>query len=285
MTSTIHFNTSTHFSAVKKLSPFVGSSQTVSITTLALSLCSLVSKYVHDRLWLLLMHRLEASSQNTRKTLLDYLLPESVATTTTAELQPSSGSGKQKKTASKKVKAKRVNRRRRKISNISSSESESEGDGNIASDPSSSDDSLVCDFEDNLSDREENVDLLDSLSDSDKEISHSSSHEKVSDSSKALTSSPFQKGRRQIVLAANFTMERSPQTSLKETSQLQSEVATGKNEEFSQAVHNLCNILLQEDCFLIMKVFSDWLQAYPAVIATCSQVSLHLIFDVFYVYF
>jgi len=235
---------------------------------------------MHDRLWLLLMHRVEASSQNTGKTLLDYLLPDSVASATTTaikELQHSSGYSKQKKTASKKVKAKRVNRRRRKLSNISSSESESEGEGNIASDPSSSDESLVCDFEDNLSDREENVDLLDSLSDSDKEISHSSSHEKMSDTSKALTGSPFQKGRRQIVLAANFSMDQSPQQShsnLKETSQLRSEVVIGKNEEFSQAIHNLCNALLQEDSFLIMKVFSDWLQAYPAVIATCSQVSV-----------
>jgi len=223
------------------------------------------------------MHRVEASSQNTGKTLLDYLLPDSVASTTTTvikESQHSSGNGKKKKTASKKDKAKRVNRRRRKLSNISSSESESEGEGNIASDPSSSDESLVCDFEDNLSDREENVDLLDSLSDSDKEIGHSSSHEKMSDTSKALTGSPFQKGRRQIVLAANFSMDQSPQRSHSNLKQLQSEVVIGKNEEFSQAIHNLCNALLQEDSFLIMKVFSDWLQAYPAVIATCSQVSV-----------
>jgi len=228
------------------------------------------------------MHRVEVSSQNAGKTLLDHLLPESVTSTTTTaikESQPISANAKQKKAASKKVKAKRINRRRRKLSNISSSESESEGEGNIniASDLSSSDESLVCDFEDNLSDHEENVDLLDSLSDSDKEISHSSSHEKMSDTSKTLTSSPFQKGRRQIILAANFSMDQSPQTShsnLKETSQLQSETTVGKSEEFSQAIHNLCNTLLQEDSFLIMKVFSDWLQAYPAVIATCSQVSL-----------
>lgn len=273
MTSTMQ---STHFNAAKISPFFVGSSQTISITTLALSLCSLVSKYVHDRLWLLVMHKLEASSQNIGKTLLGHFLPEPVATTTptaaTKKLQSDSASGKQKKKAvSRRIKPKKVNRRRRKRSNISSSESESEGEVNIASEPSSSDESLVCDFDDNLSDREENVDLLDSLSDSDKEISHSSSHE---DTSKALTNSPFQKGRRQIVLAANFSSPQTSRSNLKETSQLESEATAGRSEDFSQVVHNLCNILLQEDCFIIMKVFSDWLQAYPAVIATCSKVLL-----------
>ena len=169
---------------------------------------------------------------------------------------------KQAKAINKRGKERKPNRRRRKLSNVSSSESESERD-HVASDGSSSDDSLVCDFGENLSDREASVDLLESLSDSsDKETNQSTS---------TIHGSPFQKGRRQIVLAANFsTSQLSP---AKEPAQLKSAVTDEKNEEeMSKAVYKVCDILVQEDCLMMMKIFSDWLQTYPAVIATCAQV-------------
>lgn len=169
---------------------------------------------------------------------------------------------KQTTTKNKRRSTKKPNRRRRKLSNVSSS-SESEEDGIAVNDVSSSDDSLVCDFDENLSDREPSVDLLESLSDSsDKETVQSTS---------SIHGSPFQKGRRQIVLAANFsTSQTSP---VKESTQLKSEAANEKKlDEMSKAVNKVCDLLVQEDCLIMIKIFSDWLQTYPAVIATCAQV-------------
>ena len=223
-----------------------------------LFLCSLICKYTHDRLWLLLQHRLATKGQsyslNVGKPLLDHILPSSY--TTGKDLQPRNKQGKAK---FKKHKEKKPNRRRRKLSNVSSSESESEGH-EIVSNASSSDDSLVCDFEEHLSDHETGVDLLDSLSDSsDKETAPSTS---------TVHNSPFQKGRRQIVLAANFSTSQVGQ--VKETTQVKS---NEKNEEeMLKAVHKVCDLLVQEDCLVMIKIFSDWLQTYPAVIATCAQV-------------
>ena len=240
---------------------FLGSSQTQHITKLVLSLCSLICKYTHDRLWLLLQYRLATQGQlcqlNTGKTLLDFILPNP---TTEKDLQ---SRNKQAKAKSKRRKEKKPNRRRRKLSNVSSSESESERD-HVASDNSSSDDgSLVCDFGENLSDHEASVDLLESLSDSsDKETSQSTS---------TIHGSPFQKGRKQIVLAANFSTSQISQ--VKEPAQLKA-LATDE-EEMSKAIHKVCDILVQEDCLVMVKIFSDWLQTYPAVIATCAQVMLH----------
>lgn len=200
----------------------------------------------------------QGQSLDTERTLLDFMLPNPVSSTVEKDLQ----SRTKTKAKSKRGKERKRNRRRRKLSNVSSSESESERD-HVASDNSSSDDSLVCDFGENLSDREASVDLLESLSDSsDKETNQSTS---------TIHGSPFQKGRRQIVLAANFsTSQLSP---AKEPSQLKSTVMDGKNEEeMSKAVYKVCDILVQEDCLMMMKIFSDWLQTYPAVIATCAQV-------------
>lgn len=236
---------------------FLGSSQTQHITRLVLFLCSLICKYTHDRLWLLLQHRLakgQSYSLDVGKALLDHVLPNS--STTGKDLQPRN---KQGKTKPKRRKEKKPNRRRRKVSNVSSSESESEGH-EMASDASSSDDSLVCDFGENLSDHETGVDLLESLSDSsDKETAPSTS---------TVHNSPFQKGRRQIVLAANFSPSQVGQ--VKETTQVKSNERN--EEEMLKAVHIVCNILVQENCLVMMKIFSDWLQTYPAVIATCAQV-------------
>ena len=236
---------------------FLGSSQTQHITRLVLFLCSLICKYTHDRLWLLLQHRLakgQSYSLDVGKALLDHVLPNS--STTGKDLQPRN---KQGKTKPKRRKEKKPNRRRRKVSNVSSSESESEGH-DMASDASSSDDSLVCDFGENLSDHETGVDLLESLSDSsDKETAPSTS---------TVHNSPFQKGRRQIVLAANFSPSQVGQ--MKEPTQVKSNERN--EEEMLKAVHKVCNILVQEDCLVMMKIFSDWLQTYPAVIATCAQV-------------
>lgn len=194
------------------------------------------------------------------KTLLDFMLPKPLSSSKEKNVQPKN---KQPKSGIKKHKGKKPNRRRRKLSHVSSSESESEEDAKAASDISSSDDSLVCDFEENLSDREASVDLLESLSDSsDKETVQSTT----------FHGSSFQKGRRQIVLAANFTTSQT--TQVKETNtQLKSEVANEKNmEEMCKALHEVCDLLVQEDCLVMIKVFSDWLQTYPAVIATCAQV-------------
>lgn len=190
------------------------------------------------------------------KTLLDYVLPNPVSSTMEKHLQPRS---KQTKSKSKRHKEKKPNRRRRKLSNLSSSESESEGN-RVVSDVSSSDDSLVCDFEENVSDHETGVDLLESLSDS-------SDKETVQPNS-AVQTSPFQKGRRQIVLAANFSSSQIGQ--VKDTAQLKSDEKN--EEEMCKAVHKVCDLLVQEDCLVMMKIFSDWLQTYPAVIATCAQV-------------
>jgi len=184
------------------------------------------------------------------------MLPEPLSSMTNSQSK-----NKQIKTRSKKFKKKPI-QRKRKLSNVSSSESESEEDDK-ANEVSSSDDSLVCDFEENLSDPEASVDLLESLSDSsDKEMIQSTSN---------VNSSPFQKGRKQIVLAANFSTSQIGQ--VKETTQLKSERTNEKNvEEMCKAVHKVCDLLIQEDCLVMMKVFSDWLQTYPAVIATCAQV-------------
>ena len=197
------------------------------------------------------------NSLNVGKALLDFILPNPVAPEKDLKFR-----SKEAKAKSKRRKEKRPNRRRRKLSNVSSSESESGAD-HMASNGSSSDDSLVCDFEEHLSDHETNVDLLDSLSDSsDKETSQSIS---------TIHGSPFQKGRRQIVLAANFSTSQLSQA--KELPQLKS--SSEKNgEEISRAVHKVCDILAQEDCLVMMKIFSDWLQTYPAVIATCAQVMM-----------
>lgn len=201
----------------------------------------------------------EPRTPDVEKTLLDLFLPESLSSTAQKDLQ---SRNKQTKAKSRRRKGKKPNRRRRKLSNVSSSESETEEHG-IASDVSSSDDSLVCDFEENLSDREASVDLLESLSDSsDKETVQSTS---------SIHSSPFQKGRRQIVLAANFSTSQAAQ--VKEPTQLKSKATNKKNEEeMCKAVYKVCDLLVQEDCLVMMKVFSDWLQTYPAVIATCAQV-------------
>lgn len=201
----------------------------------------------------------ELCSLNVEKTLLNYILPEPLSSMTEKDSQPKN---KQTKAKSKKLKKKRPIRRRRKLSNVSSSESESEEDG-IASDVSSSDDSFVCDFKENLSDREASVDLLESLSDSsDKETVQSTCN---------INSSPFQKGRKQIVLAANFSTSQTVE--VKETTQLKSGITNERNvEELCKAVHKVFDLLVQEDCLVMMKVFSDWLQTYPAVIATCAQV-------------
>lgn len=224
----------------------------------------MICKYTHDRLWMLLQYKLAMQGQphpsdgqphpsDVGKTLLDYILPQSSA------VGKDSGD-KQTKAKSKRHREKKPNRRRRKLSHVSSSESESEG---IASVGSSSDDSLVCDFEENLSEHEPSVDLLESLSDSsDKEMVQSSS---------AVHDSPFQKGRRQIVLAANFSS--SQVTQVKETAQTKPMGQNEKSkEEMCKAVHKVCDLLVQEDCLVMIKMFSDWLQTYPSVIATCAQV-------------
>ena len=41
---------------------------------------------------------------------------------------------------------------------------------------------------------------------------------------------------------------------------------------FQSAVHLVCSIAAEESYLIILKVFADWLQSYPVVIATCGQV-------------
>ena len=41
---------------------------------------------------------------------------------------------------------------------------------------------------------------------------------------------------------------------------------------FQSAVHLVCSIAAEESYLMILKVFADWLQSYPVVIATCGQV-------------
>ena len=45
------------------------------------------------------------------------------------------------------------------------------------------------------------------------------------------------------------------------------------------AVHLVCSVAAEESYLMILKMFADWLQSYPVVIATCCQVSHCVYFD------
>ena len=189
------------------------------------------------------------------------------------------------------------------------SESEDVTDGKKCGGRSSSEDSLSTLSE---SMEEDDFDLMESLSESsyssasDSEAAVSSRHPEPStplDTNLApedARSSPKQKvagGKRQIVLAANFNpptlnQEKPPKTPPQHTATSQkpigapvipavSAIAGDDTTLFHQlvektrlqsAVHMVCKVVAEENYLLVLKVFADWLQSYPVVVATCGQV-------------
>lgn len=117
--------------------------------------------------------------------------------------------------------------------------------------------------------------------------------------------SPVKRGKRQIILAANFSMPPSPPHRPKPTSTsgTTSEVKgrTGhpspllpspltqelpssrtdsqledllKSTQVQTSVYTACSLVAEESSLMALRVFVYWLQSYPIIIATCTQVSL-----------
>lgn len=148
---------------------------------------------------------------------------------------------------------------------------------------------------------EDDLELLDSLSDSSTSEPEEDDSDKKPETVEAPSSgdtptdpatgvAPGKKtGRRQIILAANFTMPPaiaphdsggrvkgsafpSPaqgQPSPKADRQLGELV---KNTAIQTSVYTACSLVAEESGLMALRVFIYWLQSYPIIIATCTQV-------------
>ena len=121
------------------------------------------------------------------------------------------------------------------------------------------------------------------------------------DSSPLLLSST--KARRKIVLAANFDFPSQPPTKEVEDASNKSQIPTLKLESSARgmkkdvvavfpsadddlllnlveetrqadAVHTVCSLVASDSNLICLKMFAEWLQSYPVVIATCAQVCI-----------
>ncbi len=278
---------------------------------------------------------------------------QQVIATATLQKHPSPRAQTSEEDSTKKQRKKKppriVDRRRRRRGgggheDLSSEEStdnsgsESDGGGRGVLSRSSSDDSFSTL---SGSDEEDNVDLLDTLSDSsytseeeeEKNTARENPPTKVpsniptlSPSAPAVTSSestpsPRQRPRRNVVIAAKFnttSLQTSPNAQAKpEVSFQQARTRKGVRKyselsksarasntrdvaaksgatvpaatnttsgfdaslqklldetEFQSAVHSACSLSAEDSYLMAIKVFADWLQSYPVIIATCGQV-------------
>ena len=210
-----------------------------------------------------------------------------------------------------KSRAKRVVDRRRKsnarVMKKDSYSSEEETEKSSSEDESTSEDELSGLSEANASD---GVDVLDSLSDSssEEEPDWCGKTKPVEESGAGGVDHPKPKqptgkaaaSKRHIVLAANFSTP-AQQAPIKQTKTLQSAEKsslfnpTGVSSYFSSgvlrpscddvtleqvlretllqsAVHQACKLASGSGYLMAVKCFVDWLQSYPVVITTCSQV-------------
>ena len=216
----------------------------------------------------------------------------------------------QDKKESAKTKIRRVvNRRRRRRGNESDS-SEEEGAGGDNEGSESSDDTLSA-LSSNLG--EDDLEMFERLSDGSstddesKEDSTLSSPEKSPPKSTPSlplsTSTPpvsTKKGKRQIVLAANFGVAPGSKSELKEGSisrELEDDAPTPVSREqsslatsdtlgvddslrylmhksgFQSTVHTVCCLVAEESYLMPLRVFMEWLQSCPIAVTASSQVS------------
>ena len=184
-----------------------------------------------------------------------------------------------------KLKAADRMRRRQRVRRAADSEEEDEGSDENFGDAHDADSlDSVSDFEDM---GEDDIDLLKALSSSEESVGEEEAIDKLSnktaENDKATSldvnpnsSSPGGRPRRRknITLAATFSstsegggkVAGAPGPSTKSSCK-QEEAA------FRQAVLLLCEVVSEEVFLMANKVFGDWLQASPVVIATCAQVS------------
>lgn len=180
---------------------------------------------------------------------------------------------------------------------ISEEEEESGSDGDLDGSIGDSSDGSLSVLSDDL-EEEDNLELLDSLSDSSedekvKEPVLNKTAEVAPDkgaSATGLAPSPGKKtGRRQIILAANFNMppasapqksggttsdkaDRPPSPappSFKEDKQLKELL---KSTAVQTSVYTACTLVAEESSLMALRVLVYWLQSYPIIIATCTQV-------------
>ncbi len=330
---------------------FSGSPDTLAASAFALTILSLIIHYAQKRLTASVLAVKAETEHNVEKiiesevTMVQLLMQEesSNKTTPTKSLPggtkkaspkytpTSSETGKDlrrshKKKASAERKAERrknafklMNRRRRQRGRGGTSSSDEDDTG---SDPqgSSSEDSTPA-LGGQLG---EDVDLLmmESLSDSSSQSSDEEVNKPLPTATKSLVPSPGTKGRRRIVLAANFSMppetgsdssnldpipnpvpdptRQKPRSSKEPQNKVSKTRNTGLSVDsshvsdpaleaelrslsistaYQERVHKACDISSKENYLCCVKVFADWLQSYPAVLAAYGKVRLIRIID------
>ena len=190
------------------------------------------------------------------------------------------------KISQKRAKLKAVDRMRRRQRVRRGADSDEEGEGSDESSGEAHDaDSLdsVSDFEDM---GEDDIDLLKALSSSEESAGEEDKRDKLSkkipETTRAAslglnpTASPGgRSGRRKnITLAATFTNTSGGGKVEGASATVPAAESQCKQEEgaFHRAVLLLCEVVSEEVFLMATKVFGDWLQANPVVIATCAQV-------------
>ena len=180
----------------------------------------------------------------------------------------------------------RMRRRRQRSRRGADSEEEAEGSDESSGEAHDADslDSFVSDFEDM---GEDDIDLLKTLSSSEESAGEEDKKDKLSkegaDSNRRASiglnpnASPVgRSGRRKnVTLAATFSGNVGGGKVVGASAAAAAAESQSKQEEaaFHQAVLLLFEVVSQEAFLMATKVFGDWLQANPVVIATCAQVS------------
>ena len=252
---------------------FTGSTNTPPATALALALCSQLMEYLVQRLGRTLQHKvlLRSKERSTfdvdhssipsptpQQPMMDYLTTGEVG-----KLLGFKGEDPVIKMKRRKSRLKAVDRQRRRRKpglrrKADLSESEDNSGSESTGDTVSSD--SISDFEDL---GEDEVQLLENLSSSDESGGEGPMDHDHTSSPRV----PVGRGKRQnIVLAMSFS---NPQSKPPEKAPPPS-VA-----DFTQVCQFACEVLAEEKFLMVVKVFGDWLQATPVVIATCTQVGDH----------
>ena len=195
-------------------------------------------------------------------------------------------------TRKKKSNLKVIDRRRRRDQRLPSSGSSSEEEEELCGRQSS--DSSLSMLSDDHS--EEDIQVLDSLTDSsaseeERTITSLLPQTDMATSAKLSTGSPPKprpSGRRPIVLAASFNLAPAKDSAsddfkerTAESSSMASEAVDGGDHllkevycetVYQSVIHTACSILAEDSYLIPIKVFTEWLQSYSIVIATCGQV-------------
>ena len=191
------------------------------------------------------------------------------------------------KISQKRAKLKAVDRMRRRQRVRRGADSEGEGEGSDESSGEAHDaDSLdsVSDFEDM---GEDDIDLLKALSSSEESAGEEDNEDKMRkratetsreaslDLNPKTTPGGKQRRRKNITLAATFSSTGGGSKVVGASATPTAVESQSKQEEtaFHQAILLLCEVVSEEVFLMAAKVFGDWLQANPVVIATCAQVS------------